>query len=340
MKIMMSAVKWKLKEFYRRQGKLKTILLLMATVGTVILTVQAIRLYLKPCSALLLGDFLGYPRPRFLCANFHGGLGNQMFIYAFSLGMARERTLELIINKDNILTKYFLNIKPNTMEDYGYNSYTCNCFWQYEDYKDCGYESRFETLPSTDLRFHGYFQSWRYWIKYKEDVREAFHFHYNIVRIADSQLRNIISQRNISIMDTVLIGVHIRNGDYSKLDFADFGYTIAPPSYLTKATNYYRRIFKKTLFIVCTNDMPWATKALKARRDVHFVTGNDDIIDMALLSMTNHTVMTVGTYGWMISFLTGGTVIHYKYPFVPGSRFETQFSNVSDHFYPGWIAME
>lgn len=297
-------------------------------------------LYIQACATLVISDLLGRPRPKFFCMHFSGGLANHMFQYAFAYSMAKERNLQPIIEDDNMLIDHF-NIKPNVFEDHGFNNKACWCFWVRQDDVDCGCDNRHENLPSTDLSFDGYFQSWKYWIKYEKDIRNIFRFHSDIVAIADIQFHSIVLETKISTHNTAIIGIHIRNGNYSDSHFASFGYQVAPASYLTSATNYYKNRFKNILFIVCTNDLKWTSKVLSNENNIYIVKGNSAAVDMALLSMTNHTIMTVGTYGLMIAWLTGGTTIHYKYPYVPGSRFSRQFhKNYSDHFYPGWIPME
>lgn len=312
--------------------------LIWLVIVTVVLYVYA---YLTMCGKFMLQDFMHIKRPKFLCLKFQGGLANQMFIYAFGLSMAKKRNMQFIVPSDNMLTKYF-RILPNTWEDHGYHRRSCSCFWKREDEVDCGYDENLEKSPDTDLSFNGYFQSWKYWIDYEADVRKAFTFKSSILKEADKQISRILTLNNSSTAnDTVLIGVHIRNGDYSESHFSQYGYQLAPASYLESATNYFRKRFKKVLFVVCTNDIPWTRKVLSVNNDVHIVSGNPAEVDMALLSRTNHTIMTVGTYGWMIAWLTRGTTLHYKYPYRAGSDFAKQFhSDYSDHFYPKWIAME
>lgn len=328
-------IRWKIREVVNKYGKGRLVLGLLA-----VAVVVYICLYIPACTTLVISDLLGRPRPKVFCMRFSGGLANHMFQYAVAYSMAKERNLQLIIDDDNMLIDYF-NIKPNVFGDHGFNNKACCCFWVQQDDLDCGYDDRLENLPNTDLSFSGYFQSWKYWIKYEKDIRNKFQFNSDIVALADIQLRSILRERKVSAHNTTLIGIHIRNGDYSESYFASFGYQVAPASYLTSATNYYKNRFKNVLFIVCTNDFKWTSKVLSTENNIYIVKGNSAAVDMALLSMTNHTVMTVGTYGWMIAWLTRGTTIHYKYPYVPGSRFSRQFhKNYSDHFYPGWIAME
>ena len=275
-----------------------------------------------------------------VCMSFHGGIGNQFFHYAFAYSKGREKNLQLIIPEGNMLIRYF-NIRPNTWSLYGYNRFSCWCFWKYiDDRYHCGYDYKFENLPDDrDLSFHGYFQSWRYWQKYESELRKIFQIKPHILNEAQQQLHQIVLSRNVtSGIKKTFIGVHIRK--FSSYETNVFGKQFAPKSYLIKGMDYYRSRFTICFFIVCANDISWAKEILPKSEDIFIVEGNSGILDMALLTLTNHTLMTVGTYGWMVSWMTRGTTVYYKYPDKPGSPFSRLYSNYSDHFYPGWIPME
>jgi Glycosyl transferase family 11 len=60
--------------------------------------------------------------------------------------------------------------------------------------------------------------------------------------------------------------------------------------------------------------------------------------DLAILSQCNHTIFTVGTFGWWAGYLAGGMTIYYKNFPAPQSQFERQFSKL-DFFPPEWIGL-
>ncbi|KAK3095100.1 hypothetical protein FSP39_010342 [Pinctada imbricata] len=243
------------------------------------------------------------------------------------------------------IEKYFMLKDWNSYPNETYDARTCRFIRRWQDNYDCGYDESVEDLfVGRDVHISGYFQSWKYWIQYETDVRKLFRFRDNIKRTALKNLTDILDKWDINLSkeNITLVGIHIRRGDYVEgAHFRKFGYMTAPPEYLHKATSYMRKVYGKCLFLVCSNDMKWSKNVLHTYSDVHFVQGNTAIADMALLTLTNHTIMTVGTFGWWIGFLTSGTTIYYKYPFRPGSDFGKQFPGQStvDHFYPGWIPM-
>ena len=71
-------------------------------------------------------------------------------------------------------------------------------------------------------------------------------------------------------------------------------------------------------------------------KDVTFSLSGDYKFDLVLLSLCNHSIMTVGTFGWWGSWLTNGTVVYYDYQNKPGSYFARRM-RTEDFFPPSWI---
>jgi galactoside 2-L-fucosyltransferase 1/2 len=67
-------------------------------------------------------------------------------------------------------------------------------------------------------------------------------------------------------------------------------------------------------------------------------TGRSGWEDMAILSKCNHTIMTVGTFGWWAGFLAGGITVYFKdFPAV-GSELSLGF-DAGDYFLPEWVGL-
>ncbi len=72
------------------------------------------------------------------------------------------------------------------------------------------------------------------------------------------------------------------------------------------------------------------------QNDILFMKPADPLSDMAVLSYSNHVIMTVGTYGWWSGILSGGNVIYQLKDFVDLSQPTTQ---QIDHFLPYWTGI-
>lgn len=62
-------------------------------------------------------------------------------------------------------------------------------------------------------------------------------------------------------------------------------------------------------------------------------------IDMMVLASCNHSLISVGTFGWWSAWLANGHVIYYKYPARENSKLASKF-NYPDYYPPHWMALE
>ncbi|CAG2199562.1 FUT1_2 [Mytilus edulis] len=290
------------------------------------------------CSSIAHMDKIGIKRNKSVCVKFAGGLGNQMFAFCFGYTIARKKNMHLVLTREHILTQYF-KLVPYHWKDYDLNAGICGCFPLIKDKGfDCGYDKKLEHLPSDqDLSFLGFFQSWRYWKNYENELRQILQFQDNILHEAKSQFHNILSKHK-NYQGLTTIGVHIRR--FERYDTDEFGKNNAPKEYIIHAMDYFRNLYKKCLFLIFSIKMKWTKKNIPQTDDIFLVEGNSAPVDLAMLTLTNHTIMTVGTFGWMAGWMTQGKTVYYKHPATPGSEFSKLYSNYSDHFYPGWIPME
>ena len=133
-----------------------------------------------------------------------------------------------------------------------------------------------------------------------------------------------------------------------------------------------RNFPQQLVFIVCTDDMFWSKESFTnaVSREIDHVTvdipdnsdvgnlSNGDVMnvttatsavvifseghgaeeDLAILSSCNHTIMTVGTYGWWAGYLAGGITVYYRNFPAKGSELVPWFSR-EDHFPPDWVGL-
>jgi len=168
--------------------------------------------------------------------------------------------------------------------------------------------------------------------------------------------------------DAIYIGVHIRRSDM----VIDSKYTVADVGYFRRAVHFMMRTFSlhQLVFVVCSDDLYWSKynfPAAVSRVMSHVTVANDNgnpsndttikasaanfsrafVVfserheaeeDLAILSSCNHTIMTVGTYGWWGGYLAGGITIYYRNFPAKTSELWHWFSH-KDHFPPNWIGL-
>jgi galactoside 2-L-fucosyltransferase 1/2 len=121
--------------------------------------------------------------------------------------------------------------------------------------------------------------------------------------------------------------------------------------YINMSINYMTQRFhdRCLLFIVCSDDNKWATTTVQTvmsnlsipaggcRPKVVYYAGSSGSEDMAVLASCNHTIITVGSYGWWSAYLAGGVTVYYsKYP--PMQRVPLGIRE-NDVYLPAWIGL-
>lgn len=264
-----------------------------------------------------------------LCPVLMSGLGNNLFQFASTFGIAMSKNMTFIMNKNSQLNRYFaLDVKFDN------NKQLCGSFKKRLEKFSAKYDKNLLKLNSLkSFRIGNYLQSYKYFYKFRKELRQQLQFRKGIQKSAKNIVDKIIREFNITSRHSVtLIGVHVRRGD--KVNNSE-GYNLATPDYLQTAVDYYKNKYKNTIFIVASNGMEWTKKNMPHHIVVKYITGSTEM-DMATIAECDHVIMTIGSYGWWSGWLAGGDVVYYKMAAKPGSRF-AQRINYEDHFYPGWV---
>ncbi len=119
----------------------------------------------------------------------------------------------------------------------------------------------------------------------------------------------------------------------------------ADPKYLSQSIEHMRiwqRIEfgkeKKLLFLGVGDNYMWNKENFPVSDDIEVLQIKHAETAMSILSQCNHSIMTVGTFGWWGSFLAGGKVIYMKNVTIPGTKF-ARFFVPENHFLPNWFPL-
>ena len=273
-----------------------------------------------------------------------GGVGNHLFVYASTYGIAVRCNRTLVTVKSDVLNRYF-NLEATRVDECVIRTTKVKVLVENQA---SAFDNRYFHLPADKNIIIGYYlQSWKYFENVIPQLKEQFTFKTEISKRADETLSNISTDflkrqhsKGITAQNITFVGVHVRRGDMvAEKQFVEFGYQVAPIQYIHKAMKFFTDKFKTVLYIVCSDSMEWAKNNIK-NLNVVFVHDEPEV-DMSVLIHCNHTIITVGTFGWWSGFLAGGITVYYKHPARNSSKHRKTFSKTySDYFYPGWIAME
>ena len=262
----------------------------------------------------------------FRCANPIGRLGNMMFQLAATIGIAHTLGYKPYIAPSHDLEKYFdtgIVLDINITNEITFDESKCRTrTWNYN-----------KNYLSHNLTTWGYLQSWRYFENSRDAVRKAFTFRERYLQQARTFLRLQTEPKH------VLIGVHIRRGDFVSDYNTNLGYTIADGNYTRKAMDWHRKRSDKVLFVVVSDDKPWCKDNIKGK-DVIFSNFTEGVLDMTILSLCQHCIITGGSFGWWSGWLAGGTVIYLDDFPRPGSWLWNNSETKQDYYHPDWIGMK
>ena len=270
---------------------------------------------------------------RLLIAHLVGGLGNHLWIYASLYGIAKKTNRLPIACGDDSLNKLFRNL-PVPVSSFIeckkrfklWNNSMLHIKEKKVNYYDTEMIARIKESDIEIVMVSTYLNNIGYFVEYAPEIRSQLILRERYRIIAQHLLHDLINKtskiRNSILntsskhlfqggIDVVFVSVHVRRGDALKEPHKNF----PGLPYFQKAMNYFRNKFSnKLIFIVVTDDFEWS-KANIIGEDVVF-TGAKGMKtreeDFSIALACNHTIMSVGTFGWWIGFLTGGEVIYYK----------------------------
>jgi len=137
----------------------------------------------------------------------------------------------------------------------------------------------------------------------------------------------------------VRVAIHVRRNDYTNPVHIRDGWTLPSLGYFDRAMSYFTDCLERVQFIILSDNVRWSRKYL-AKPNVVFVDGSvrTPAVDMAIASLCDHGVVTIGSFGWWAAWLTNGVVITNKDVPRPRSSLSWRLYR-KDYYKPEWIAL-
>ncbi len=132
---------------------------------------------------------------------------------------------------------------------------------------------------------------------------------------------NILSSLQRPLPQKVtFVGINVRRCDMALPTAYRSGFRLPTVSYFKHAMNYFQENYNDSsvFFLVGSNDMEWC-KIKMNFTNIIFLHGNEHE-DLDVLSSYHHVIMSVGAFGWWVSFLSHGEVIYFKDPYAKSSK--------------------
>lgn len=227
--------------------------------------------------------------------NLKGGLGNMMFQIAATESLSIDLKLNSSFPNFHNNISYLKNQREYNHSDYC-DEYTnvikdVNTFHPTENYPLHTFPFEFKKL-NTDLKnfwIDGYFQSEKYFINNRNQILEKFKACSNLEDIIKTKYKNIINQK--------LTSVHVRRGDYVKLNQY---HTVLPMDYYNECM---KRLDNNTeLFLIFSDDIDWCKENFKYPKCT-FIENEKDYIEMYLMSYCQNNIISNSSFAWWGAWL-------------------------------------
>lgn len=256
------------------------------------------------------------------------GIGNQMFQYAYARELLNEgvevrldvqkayeesfNNVEFYINekRTNVLDNFRINVKAINVEKYHKYFYFARQnmaqriiyslakkgLWKYalvEEYRPAKYVRKEDLKRNCYLR--GYFQNPAIFSNIREELLRDFYPKKKIK--LPSYLKKIVENDNC-------VAVHIRRGDFVKLDIA------LPLKYYEKAIEIINSKIDNPRFIIFTNDKTWVKKNMSFENEIFFideVSKWEDYEQLLIMSKCRSIITANSTFSWWAAWLNQRT---------------------------------
>lgn len=258
---------------------------------------------------------------------FNGGLGNQMFQYAFACALAHKFNSDIVFD-----FSYFKDVLENknvTSRSFELDVFGIDCkVAQAEDFTNVKRLDFSSSLKKTIAKifpktfninyfrekdnhffnkalfeysgyifYEGYFQNEKYFKHIRESLLKSF----SLKAQLDEQNRSMLEK----IKNTNSVSIHVRRGDYVTLDYVNKINGVCSIEYYQKAIKYIAKKIKNPHFFLFSDDIEWLQENLKPDFDFTIVDFNNNkgYFDLELMKNCKHNIIANSSFSWWGAWL-------------------------------------
>lgn len=279
-----------------------------------------------------------------------GGLGNQMFQYAYGRALSKRCGGELLLDLSWFDESYttvtnrplgldlfnfdykvaseedILNIKGRGKRKKGLKKLLS--FDNSNFIKENHYHFDESLLNvKKDSYFSGYFQSEKYFSDFEELIKSDFAF--------KDELNDDYKKLSQLMDNENSVGIHIRRGDYVNDKNTSIHHGVCSVEYYKEALKIISEKVKDPVFYFFSDDLDWVKDNLNIDGDVVYVESSlaKDHEDMQLMTMCKHFIIANSSFSWWGAWLS---VDKDKTVIAPLKWFNDGSKNTKDLIPQGW----
>lgn len=282
-----------------------------------------------------------------------GGLGNQMFQYAFGLATATRLGVELKLElndsslqihngyelgrvfgiramqasreeTDSILGVHRFQVVQRISRLLNPQGRFCRHYVEEPHFHFC---PRLLDIPDQSY-IRGYWQSERYFSRLKSDVRKSFVFKQPLTGVNMETARRIGGANSVSL--------HVRRNDFASNSVINEKHGLCSLDYYRAAIALMAQRLDGPVFYVFSDEMEWVKGNLEIRHPhchVENNTGANGFIDMQLMSLCKHNIIANSSFSWWGAWLNSNPD---KIVLAPANWFAHPI-DTSDLLPHGWV---
>lgn len=285
-----------------------------------------------------------------ICVNIIGGLGNQMFQYAFGRAVGKATGLAVAYTDDMFRSYQTTHNGSELVGVFGLSLERCSerrlakmlgsvrclpavrraanqrvlrrampsAFKHEDDLQVKGGLLSFD--QAQDYYLQGYWQNTRYVDSVRDEILKDFTFAQPLTGLNHTLAMQMTASESVSL--------HVRRGDYVANPKAQLKHGVLPLEYYLQAIQLIKAKTESVdlKIFAFSDDMEWVARILKPHvPELILVEGNSGQsahVDMQLMSLCKHHIICNSTFSWWGAWLgkgTGGTVVAPDKWFADGS---------------------
>lgn len=289
-----------------------------------------------------------------------GGLGNQMFQYAFGKYLASRNNTNLVLDTSFLQSKlpfkkwatpmqyelHIFNVVASLKSNIISSNFVLYPFAKAEHWiRTRWYENKYncvsepvsgfdaEILKTKDNSYvKGNFQSEIYFKSIENELRSDFIF--------VQKLDKINADWEEQILNSNAVSVHIRRGDYISIKRNTQKFASLSQDYYQRAIKTISDKISNPVFFIFSDDINWAKNNLEFSSPAFFVANNNNADssykDMQLMSLCKHNIIANSTFSWWAAWLNNNPE---KIVIAPDKWYVDKSVNSPDIIPNSWIKL-
>lgn len=228
-----------------------------------------------------------------------GRLGNQLFQFSSTFGIAKKLGYEVAFPKENVehgsvehfkdgvtrtvvfdLPKAFEIPEHLLKENIKLDKQRKERFFHFD-------ENLFAIEDNVDIE--GYMQTDRYFSHCETELRSILTFKKEIRQTAEKLFPKVMGKT---------ISIHVRLGDYVNLQAF---HPVCEPDYYLKAAETFQN--EHPYFIIFSDDTDHCKKIYEESENVLYIDNKDPYVDLCLMSMCDHNIIANSSFSWWAAWL-------------------------------------